>query len=959
MTQLYPRGSEWRKWDLHVHTPDSVYQNYNGGRDGKDAWESYISDLESLPKEFVILGINDYLFVDGYKRLKEEKEKNGRLKNISMLLPVIEFRIGKFAGSKSNLSRVNFHIIFSPEIEPDIIQQHFLNALPRHYQLSPKGATFKNQWNALATRESLIDLGKKIKASVPKGKLKDYGDDLIEGFNNINFDKDKVIEVLESSHYFKGKYLTAIGKTEWADIKWSDQTIADKKTLINEVDLVFISSECIADYQKSKESLKASNVNDFLLDCSDGHNYSNATVKDRIGKCFTWIKSDPTFEGLKQIIYETDERVKVAEVKPEDKKTYFVIDKIRFVDNTADNLFSSEDIVLNQNLNTIIGGKSTGKSLLLYHIAKAIDENEVSSRVALAPVPDYSGLDQNPLFDFEVVWKDGAKTSLKNPQDIKRKILYIPQNYLSKLSEDCVQTRKALNDFVFNIILQKEDIKTYYFGKKQDIKLCQAEISNLINELFQSKDNILQDQQEIRNMGDEEGIKKYLADLKTKVDELKKTSGLKDAEIENIRKLNDSKSVANEKLISLKKDAQVISVLYDKVLGKLNEINQSISTDQAYLLNEDLKIDITKNFEWIEQYKTKLHTELTTINDKLSKSEKLYEKEIEEVEGKLKPLLEKIKLQQVLKELIDKIKIEEDKLGKIALSKRNLEIKIRHFNELQAQIITSYKKLFGLYKEMQSNLKKGESELADIALNVRVLFKDNEFNRDYIEEYLNKNDLKRLLSVKGDEEFKYEYEEDKHIAVIEQILKGILDNQLNTIKNKNQQVAIQKLFDDYYEIGFFITYKGDTLNKMSPGKRGYVLLKLLVYLSKEEYPILLDQPEGDLDNRSVYYELVSFIKDKKKERQIVIVTHNPNLVVGADAEEIIVANQRGQETDKENKQFRFEYVNGALENTFIDSSENAVLFQKGIREHVCEILEGGEEAFHKREQKYALSSNTS
>ena len=71
---------------------------------------------------------------------------------------------------------------------------------------------------------------------------------------------------------------------------------------------------------------------------------------------------------------------------------------------------------------------------------------------------------------------------------------------------------------------------------------------------------------------------------------------------------------------------------------------------------------------------------------------------------------------------------------------------------------------------------------------------------------------------------------------------------------------------------------------------------------------MLDQPEDDLDNRSIYYDLVSFIKKKKKERQIIIVTHNPNLVVGADSEEVLVANQHGKKSKNMSK--KFEYVSG-------------------------------------------------
>ena len=105
------RGSVWRKWDLHVHTPDSLVHHYNG----KNPWDEFLSALESLPPEFKVIGINDYLFIDGYRRIINEKA-NGRLANIDLFLPVIELRLDKFGGSSNHLSRVNYHVIFSNEL---------------------------------------------------------------------------------------------------------------------------------------------------------------------------------------------------------------------------------------------------------------------------------------------------------------------------------------------------------------------------------------------------------------------------------------------------------------------------------------------------------------------------------------------------------------------------------------------------------------------------------------------------------------------------------------------------------------------------------------------------------------------------------------------------------------------------------------------------------------------------
>jgi hypothetical protein len=84
-----------------------------------------------------------------------------------------------------------------------------------------------------------------------------------------------------------------------------------------------------------------------------------------------------------------------------------------------------------------------------------------------------------------------------------------------------------------------------------------------------------------------------------------------------------------------------------------------------------------------------------------------------------------------------------------------------------------------------------------------------------------------------------------------------------------------------------------------------------------------------------------------------MISHNANLVVNTDAENVIVANQSG-ENNNENNKFKFEYVNGALENTFSKSEEKGILYQKGIKEHVCEILEGGVDAFEKRRKKYRV-----
>jgi len=141
---------------------------------------------------------------------------------------------------------------------------------------------------------------------------------------------------------------------------------------------------------------------------------------------------------------------------------------------------------------------------------------------------------------------------------------------------------------------------------------------------------------------------------------------------------------------------------------------------------------------------------------------------------------------------------------------------------------------------------------------------------------------------------------------------------------------------------------------MTPGKRALFLLRLILAESDDTWPLLIDQPEDDLDSRSIYYDIVPFLKEKKKERQIIMVSHNANLVIGADSEQVIVANRHG--SDRENADAKqFNYLTGSLEFSKIrDKDCKDTLLSQGIREHSCEILDGGKAAFELRKNKYNI-----
>lgn len=464
------RGSEWRKWDLHVHTPASLTNNYKG-RDGKDVWETYIDDLEHLPADIKVLGINDYLFIEGYRKVLKYKQ-NGRLKNIDLILPVIEFRLATFAGNQA-FKRINFHVIFSDELSPDTIQHQFLNGLSRSYKLSANCSDYS--WNGVITSENLSFLGQRIIESVPEERRSQYGSPMIEGFNNLNFEYSEIMKVLETgSTFFEGKYLTAIGKSEWDDLKWDDNTIADKKNIINSVDFVFTASENVGTYQKSKKSLEKGCVNSLLLDCSDAHSNLDSNNKDKLGNCNTWIKADTTFAGLKQIMYEPEERVRIQQTCPDNKSGYQVIDSIKLNEEG----FWNQTVYFNSYLNTIIGGRSTGKSTLLKAIVLGINQTKC--------IDDFL---QTHKQGIQVLWRDG--------QNLDRDIDYVNQNHMYDIAKDSNEVDKLIS----NILKSKNESK-YIDDYKNE---CSSIASELSDKLFLLKKIYLDlqaNKKALRELGD-------------------------------------------------------------------------------------------------------------------------------------------------------------------------------------------------------------------------------------------------------------------------------------------------------------------------------------------------------------------------------------------------------------------------------------------------------------------------
>ncbi len=973
------RGSEWRKWDLHVHTPATLCSDYGGNTE--EIWSKYFEELERLSREkdIKVLGINDYLFIDGYKRVLKYK-KDGGLSNIELLLPVVEFRLKEFVGSK-DLGRINYHIIFADEsiLPIEQIETHFLSNFRGKGNLDADCPDYQT-WGGIITRETLINLGEHIIFQTPPDK-RTNANPIDVGFNNLNFELSKILEILgegnEPNTFLRNKYFKAMGKAEWEDFRWEGSAL-EKKSLINNTHFIFSASPTIKKANDGLESLKKQGVNSRLLHCSDAHSFANDitnTTSKELGHCFTWIKSQPTFEGLKQIVYEPEERIKIQSDKPDFKEDKLIIDEIQFI--SKDKKFTQTPIKLSKNLNVIIGGKSSGKSILLYNIARTLlaDDKLFKDEKIENKYNFREGDNLDSDFNFVIKTKIGTSQSRFDDEgkNIMPEIKYIPQNYLIKLAEpQQYKTGDSLNKVIRNLIIEDKDSKEKYDNTFiTNVQANDKERERIIDNYFEIQNKISDLNNVLKTKSNKEVLEKNIEANLLRITDLKKEIGLSDEEIVKYNMLQKDLEVLNIDKNKISNDYRKITKFNNESENILNDLKRQKDIIAMSLENIEIQTEFKNVYQKLDELISDLDSfissyDIENIDGKtFFKKENIFKKLQDEIKIKtnandkdLEKYRKNAEVEKQIKSL--EVSIEDDRKSLLAILQLNKESDT-YKNELKnekSKLFRIYKKSFREYGNIIKNLEGRVKVLEKdgLIINGRVKFNFPKFRKSILEishgtykSYNNWGILDSKLSALDN------FDTKLFIKQMQGIFEVIDSNEFVLLSKINKQHAIKNLLEDYFFDYWEIEYKGDKLGKMSTGKASFVILMLIVGLSELKTPILIDQPEDNLDNRSVSKDLVEYLKQKKKERQIILVTHNPNIVVNADAENVIVANQKGQNDIESTSDYIFDYVNGALEDSFPKDINNTDLLKSmGIREHIADIVEGGKEAFKKREEKYGF-----
>lgn len=872
------KGSEWRKWDLHLHSTAS---------DGKCTPQELIN--AAIDKNISVIAITDHHTVDNLNEIKQL----GKEKGITVISG-IEFRTDY--GQKS----VHMIGLFPDYYQGTKLDESALNDLV----LSQLGLS----------RTKIVALGKKANSKLSEDKA--YKEGLLKAYVNFKTAADLI-------HQYGGLVSVHAGsKSNSFDEEMKHEGSGPKN--VSPIDsLGLLKEELLEKYidicevrnQKEAE-FYIKNYKKPVIAASDAHNIND------FARNYVWIKGDTSFEGLKQIIYEPEDRVAIQKEKPDSKSDYLVIESLD-IDHPE---FGKQMIPFNPGLNTIIGGRSSGKSILLGCIAKLCgNETPVKSR------EEYNEYIEKLTKNMRLTWRDHETSTA-------RKIDFFPQSHIIELASN----ESKIAGLVEELLRSSPDIEKKISELKAFSTIHPSKIHRLFAQLEAKlvSSNIIKE--ELAVLGNKQGVEREIKKIESILDDIKNSMGISLTEDESLYFESAKKQL--EELKKTKEEIkQIISSLADvKSLPIISNYDFS-----GYGFDHLLTSKIISIFKILSaQFQSNWSTEIQSLIEEQYSSIKNIDIQIRSIEenSRFWAIKEAYDKSLEYKKIDNRLTEEKNRFGSIMQKEREIESVQNDILQLKKEILAEHSLYYKKNEEYSKNISLEKSDI--------VIKPEVKFVYSLYQNFIDKNFDGRAscYSELYNKQFK---NNEEYVNFIELFFNNLLQGTYSIKAGKAVfRIAEELIASNFYNIKYNIIYQGDELQSMSEGKIAFVILRLLLDFSNNDYPILIDQPEDDLDNRAIYFELVKYLRDKKKQRQIILVTHNPNIVVGADAEEIIVANQNGV-NNKNPDNVRFAFYSGALENSFLNDMPE-ILLSKGIRQHVCEILEGGEQAFKERENKYQL-----
>lgn len=731
-------------------------------------------------------------------------------------------------------------------------------------------------------------------------------------YPNSNFNLKETVEALDKIGHDYFIVLAHIDDTNglFTELRGRTQEDFVKQEAFDRV-LAVQKSANLENYNKLCQWLNRKNK----IACVEGSDNAHGGI-DAIGKGkVTYLKiGDFNFEALTYALSDSEYRVSPKD-KPEIKNSY--IKSIAF----EGGLLDETKIDFSPELNTLIGIRGSGKSSVLEILRYTLG-------IPLSPIavdPRYKdGLIENVL-------RSGGKSivTIVNKQKEEYRIEKIYGQKEDIYKGDVLQPNISINA-VFDYPV--------YFGQK-DLSNKDADFeADLIQRLVGTR----------------------LKDIQSKIEQKKREVTNIVAEIKKLRNLNDLKKETEtviknaEHQLKFFKEKGVEDKLKQQTLfdSDVSKVSQSESSVRSYL--NELQSLISNHDYFFQQ-----EISGSDVNQEFFDEAKNLLKELKSEFEKLKTIQKNsIQLQERYRELIGKINVKKDGLKEeFAKIKREIgtdNINPDNFLTLNRQIDTSRLKLLEIdksekkRKEWQDDLLKKLADLDNLWVEEYQLL-EKEVNRineaesklSIVVEFKGRRDkftdkMKQIFSGSGIRSTAYQEIEETYKDFI-QIYKD--SSKLITILNENQVVDFKRRFSENLDdlLTFkvdnkiVIQYNGKSLDKHSLGQRASALI-LFLLAQKENDVLIIDQPEDDLDNQTIYDEVIKELKKIKGNMQFIFATHNANIPVLGDSEKVVACSYDEK---------KITVHSGSIDN-------------HQTQRFIVDIMEGGDEAFSRRKNIYSI-----
>ncbi|MGV1832766.1 TrlF family AAA-like ATPase [Agrobacterium vitis] len=976
-------GSRWLRWEPHIHAPGTVL---NDQFNGPDTWEEYLSKIETASPAIRALGVTDYYLLDTYERVREAKHRDGRLPGVDLVFPNVELRLA-FGTVKGNW--VNCHLLVNPQ-DPDHVEaaQRFLAQLTFEYS----GDRFA------CTPAELTRLGAKIDPSL-SGRAA-----LARGATQFKVNFEQLADLYRAIDWARNNILIAVAGSEHDGTSGmrGEAEGAQRQEVERFAHIIFASSVSQRDFWLG---LKSSATPDEIrarygalkpcLHGSDAHETAKVGAPD--GNRYSWVKGGPHFDSLRQAAIDPAGRAFVGAAPPIRATPSQVISRVTIKEAKW---AATPSVELNPGLVAIIGPRGSGKTALADAIAAGCDAASEHLSPASFLVRAGDLLEGNSV---QLDWGSGDPSERQlldydyDPELEGRfpRARYLSQKFVEELCSANGMTDALLGE-IERVIFEAHPEKdgTFRFDQLLDLRATrfrlarqreEEAISTLSDQIGQEREKKRQIPGLTQQVGQKELTVKGLEADRDKLI-VKGTEARADRLTIIANAAEKARSYlrffANQESSLLALQDEVQAFRQNKAPEALRQTKSSFvgarleDTDwQAFLLRYHGDVDMAlsakleaarndaaawrglppplvadKNQSYLAENADPEQTSLSLLEAEAARLQALINIDSDTARkfgGLVKRIAEENTQIETTRQTLSDCEGAAERMAE--LSKHRRETYLRVFES----IIAEEQVLRDLYRPLVDRLQSAKGTLQKLSFSATrhadvkqwASLGEKLFDLRRAGDFKGKGTLEQWANANLRKPW-----EAGDIAAIDAAIQHFTDawqDELLAVANvpANDAAGYRSwlmrfakwLFStDHIQMEYSIDYEGTDITKLSPGTRGIVLLLLYLALDESDHrPLIIDQPEENLDPKSIFDELVSLFIAAKAKRQVIMVTHNANLVINSDADQIIVASAG---THSPGELPPITYISGGLEDA-------------DMRKQVCDILEGGEEAFKERARR--------